>query len=62
MLYFFTACSIFLLYLDDIMHASEKYIGLVIWDWLPSGRMETIGTKKKGNERKGCHNNNVEKS
>ena len=44
------------------MHASEKYIGLVIWDWLPSGRMETIGTKKKGNERKGCHNNNVEKS
>ena len=29
-LYFFTACSIFLLYLDDVMHEFEKIRGLVI--------------------------------
>ena len=51
---FFTACSIFLLYMDDVMHAFEKIRELVIWGWYFSGRMETISTKKKGNERKEC--------
>ena len=47
------ACSIyFLLYLDDVMSAFDKIRGLVIRDWYFSGRMETISTKKKGNERK----------
>ena len=50
---FFTACSIFLLYLDDVMGAFEKR-ELVIWNWYFSGRMDTISMKKKGNERKGC--------
>ena len=36
------------------MRAFEKIRGLVIWDWYFSGKMETISTKKKGNERKGC--------
>ena len=34
------------------MRAFEKMRELVIWDWYFSGRMETISTKKKGNERK----------
>ena len=38
------------------MRAFEKIRELVIWDWYFSGRMETISTKKKGNERKGCQN------
>ena len=53
---FFTLCSIFLLYLDEVMHAFEKIWGLVIWDWYFSGRMEKSSMKKKGNERKGCQN------
>ena len=53
---FFTACSIFLLYLDDVMHAFEKNRVLVIWDRYFSGRMQMISTKKKGNERKECQN------
>ena len=37
------------------MRASEKKIrGLVIWDWYFNGRIETMSTKKKDNERKGC--------
>ena len=36
------------------MRAFEKMRELVIWDWYFSGRMETISTKKKGNERKRC--------
>ena len=46
-LYYFMACSILLLYLDDGMHAFEKIIGLF---------METISAKEKGNKRKGCQN------
>ena len=38
------------------MHAFGKIRELVILDWYFSGRMETISTKKKGNERKGCQN------
>ena len=38
------------------MCAYEKIRVLVIWDWYFSGRMETICTKKKGIERKGCQN------
>ena len=38
--YFFMACSIFLLYLDDVKRSYEKIEGLVIWDWYFSGRME----------------------
>ena len=53
---FFTACSIFLVYLDDVMRAFEKIKELVIWDWYFSGRMETSSRKKKGNERKECRN------
>ena len=49
------ACSIFLLYLDDVTHAFEKISQLVIKDWYFNGRMETISTKK-GNERKGHRN------
>ena len=47
-LYFFTACSIFLVYLDGVMHAFEKLRGLVILDWYFRGRMETISTGEKG--------------
>ena len=54
MCFIFTACSIFLLYLDVVIHAFEKIIELVIWDWYFSARMETISMKVKGNERKGC--------
>ena len=46
------ACSIFFLYLDDIMRVFEKIKELVIWDWYFSGRMETINTKEKGNEKR----------
>ena len=53
-LYCFTACSIFLVYLGDVMHAFEKICQLVIWDWYFSGRMEMITTKNIGNERKEC--------
>ena len=42
MCFIFTACSIFLLYLDDVMRAFEKIKELVILDWYFSGRMETI--------------------
>ena len=42
--------------MDDVMHAFEKIRKLFIWDWYFSGRMETISTKEKGNERKECHN------
>ena len=38
------------------MSAFDKIRGLVIRDWYFSGRMETISTKKKGKERKGCQN------
>ena len=38
------------------MRAFEKMRELVIWDWYFSGRMETISTKKKGNESEGCQN------
>ena len=50
------ACSIFLLYLYDVMHAFEKIRELVIWDWYFSGRIETISGKEKDHERKGCQN------
>ena len=39
---FLFACSVFLLYLDDVMRALEKIRGLVILDCYFSGRMETI--------------------
>ena len=29
----------------------KKIVGLVIWDWYFSGRMETISTKEKGNKK-----------
>ena len=38
------------------MCAFRKNRGLVIWDWYFCGRMETISTKKKVNERKGYGN------
>ena len=38
------------------MHAFEKTKRLFIWDWYFTGRMETIRTKKKVNERKGFRN------
>ena len=47
---FFTACNIFLLYLDDVMRAFEKISEFVIRDWYFSARIKTISTKKKGNE------------
>ena len=46
------ACS--MLYLDDVMHAFDNIRELVSWGWYVGGRMETISTKKKGKERKGC--------
>ena len=51
---FFMTCIIFLLYLDNIMRTLEKIRELVIQDGYFSGRMETISTKEKGDERKGC--------
>ena len=54
MCFIFTACSVFLLYLDDVIHAFKKIRGLVILDWYFSGRMETISTPEKGNKRKEC--------
>ena len=42
MRFIFIACSIFLLYLDDIMCAFEKIRELVNLDWYFSGRMGTI--------------------
>ena len=47
---FFTASSIFLLYLDDVMRAYEKIRELFILVWYFSRRMETISMKKKGNK------------
>ena len=47
---FYTACSIFLLYLDDVMHAFEKIRELAILDRYSSGRMEIISMGEKGNE------------
>ena len=34
-------------FLDDVMLAFEKIRGLVIQDWYFSGKMETLGTKRK---------------
>ena len=51
---FFTACSIFLVYLYDVMHAFEKIRELVILDWYFSGRIEITSTWKKCNKRKEC--------
>ena len=53
---FFTACNIFLLYLDDVMHAFEKVRGLVIQGWYFSGRMEINSMGENGNKRKECQN------
>ena len=47
---FFTACSVLLLYLDD-MHANEKIRELVILDWYFSVTMEVTSTWKNGNEK-----------
>ena len=38
------------------MHAFEKIRGLVILDCYFGGKMETISTQQKGNERKECLN------
>ena len=41
---FFTACSVFLIYPDDVRGALENIRGLVILDYYFSGRVETIST------------------
>ena len=50
--FIFTACIVFLPYLDDVMCAVLKNWELVIQDWYFRGRMEMISVKKKGTKRR----------